>query len=93
MKRLLTFAVLALSWSVLLGGTPPEKGKSNEAFERLKSLEGTWKGTTEDGKPFSVSYKVVSAGSVVMETDNVHENESSMITMYHLDGGKLMMTH
>jgi len=65
------------------------------AFERLKSLAGTWEGQAGDGQPgmaATVTYRVASGGSVVEETlfpGSPHE----MISMYHLADGHLVMTH
>jgi hypothetical protein len=72
-------------------GTAP----SQQAFEALKSLEGRWQGTVTVGTeqtPVELSYEVVSGGSVVMErlfAGSPHE----MVSMYHADGGRLLMTH
>lgn len=71
---------------------PGQASRPNPGFEKLKSLVGTWQGTAKDGKPVSVSYALVSDGSALME-DLGHGTESNMITMYHPDGGRLMMTH
>ncbi len=66
-----------------------------KAFERLKSLAGTWEGQAHDeksGPPAIVVYRVASGGSVVQETlfpGTPHE----MISMYHLADGHLVMTH
>ena len=82
-------AVLALP---LFAGNPPES-KSTPAFDMMKSLEGSWEGDGPDGKTVHISYKVVSAGSAVMETIDHSEMEAAMVTVYHLDKDKLMMTH
>jgi len=61
------------------------------SFASLKSLTGAWEGKTSDGKPVQVSYRVTAGGSALMsEIQGMHEN---MITMFHLDGDRLMMTH
>lgn len=65
------------------------------AFERLKTLAGTWEGQAGDGQPglpATVTYRVASGGSVVEETlfpGSAHE----MVSMYHLADGRLVMTH
>jgi hypothetical protein len=65
------------------------------AFETLQGLAGTWTGTAGDGTqsfPTQIEYRLASGGSVVMETlfgGTSHE----MISMYHLDGDALVMTH
>ena len=87
----------------------PDKPKmTHPGFEKLKSLAGEWvladkpKDAAEektDAKPdksadeqVAIVYKVVSAGSAVMEhmfPGTPHE----MVTMYHLDGPDLVLTH
>jgi hypothetical protein len=76
-----------------LAQAPPVDGKA--AFERLKTLAGTWQGQAghgEAGQPATVTYRVASGGSVVEETlfpGTPHE----MISMYHLVSGELVLTH
>ena len=66
--------------------------KSQPEFDKIKSLAGKWAGKATDGRPVRVSYQVVSGGSAVMESID-EANGSQMITVYHLDGDRLMMTH
>ncbi len=67
------------------------------AFEKLKTLVGEWEardGVSYGGKPIRVNYKVVSQGSGVMETyTQVGVDMIDMVTVYHLDGDKLVATH
>ncbi|MEE9170182.1 MAG: hypothetical protein V3U73_10470 [bacterium] len=65
---------------------------TKDKFEKIKSLAGEWHGKNPAGKPVTVTYEVVSNGSVVMERIQPVD-EPDMITMYHLDGDHLMMTH
>jgi len=61
------------------------------AWDNLKKLDGEWEGTG-NGSPAKVIYRLVSNGNTVMETlfpGTPHE----MITMYHLDGPQLVLTH
>ena len=89
--------VLALILAAAIGtpaaGAPPDSAKSSPAFDKLKSLVGSWKGKDEEGKPVTISYKVVSAGTSIMETLDMAENKEAMVTMYHPNGRTLMMTH
>lgn len=57
-------------------------------FDRLKTLAGEWEATTSEGKS-RVVYKLISNGTALMETI-VNEN---MVTIYHPDGGAVLMTH
>jgi hypothetical protein len=77
---------------VPLSQSAPRGSKNQHNFEMMKSLEGNWEGNGPDG-PTKLSYKVVSAGSAVMETIDHSDMPGMMVTMYHLDGDKLMMTH
>jgi hypothetical protein len=64
-------------------------------LERLKKLAGEWVAADAQGKPTDqvVSvFKVTAAGSAVQETlfpGTSHE----MVTVYHLDGKDLVLTH
>jgi hypothetical protein len=90
--KLLTL-LMTLAGTTLLAANPPGAGKSVEGFDRLKTLVGNWQGKDPEGKPASVSYKLVSAGSALMETLGMEAHKDAMVTMYHLDGDNLMMTH
>ncbi len=74
--------------------TPPEMPESKAApgLEKLKSLAGDWQGKDSKGGALKVSYQLISNGSSVMET-LMPAKEPSMVTIYHLDGDNLMMTH
>lgn len=67
------------------------------AFERLKALVGEWEardGVSYGGKAIRISYKLVSQGTGVMETyTQVGVDVIEMVTVYHLDGDNLVLTH
>ena len=74
-----------------------KKSPAAEQLERLKSLAGTWTGkATHPGSPAgmdtTVTWRVTSGGSAVMETIDPG-SDHEMVTLYHLDGGKLVLTH
>ena len=68
---------------------------ANADFEKLKKLAGTWLTADKDGKPtdqVASIIKVTAGGSVVHETlfpGQPHE----MVSIYHVDGPDLVMTH
>ena len=73
-------------------GRPAGSVTAAQQFEKIKSLEGTWK--TVPGSPMeaTIVYRAVGGGTTVQETifpGAPHE----MVTMYHLDGDTLMLTH
>ena len=63
---------------------------SQKSFTKLKSLAGTWEGKTSNGQPVRESYRLTANGSALMSEI---ESEHNMITMFHLDGDRLLMTH
>jgi hypothetical protein len=88
-------AVAAMMWLSLGSTAAYATGKQDNgaaaAFAKIKSLAGNWEAETEKGKVTS-SYEVVSNGSAVLEKINV-PGESEMVTVYHLDGSRLVLTH
>lgn len=76
----------------------PASAAALSTFEKLKMLVGDWEardGTAYGGKPIRMSYKVASGGTSVMETYYQVGSDTAidMVTLYHLDGDTLMMTH
>jgi hypothetical protein len=67
--------------------------QSASGLARFKPLIGSWKGTDPQGKPLTLSYKMVSEDKALMETLGMGGKEESMITMYHLDNDGIMATH
>ena len=64
-------------------------------LEAIKQLAGTWMLVGGDGKPtdqVASRFRVTSAGSAVEET-LFPGSDHEMVTMYHLDGESLMLTH
>jgi hypothetical protein len=82
--------VVSTAMVVLLSTFAPAASDGAKAFDKLKSLEGSWSGKTPDGHTVQVSNRVTSGGSVMMSEITGQED---MITMFHLDGGRLLLTH
>ncbi len=91
MKRFLLL-MLAVIVITLTSHSVLAQSKATPGFERLKSLVGEWQGKGPDGQQVNVSYQVISAGSVLVETLQ-SGTEPNMVTLYHLDGDKIMVTH
>ena len=97
MRKLLTALLFAAATFPALAHEMPGPKTGSAELERMKKLAGTWTGTTEmeKGKPqvTSLSYKVTSNGSAVVET-LMENGPGEMTTMYYDDeAGKLTMTH
>jgi len=63
-----------------------------QTFERLKSLVGEWRGTTETGRELGVTYRLSANDTVLVETWRLGPTRESL-TLYHLDGARLLATH
>lgn len=91
MKRypsmLLSLALIAFGVNSTLS-----QSQAPVAFEKIKTLAGEWQGAGTDGKMRTVTYQLLSGGTAVMET-LTPADEPSMVTVYYVDGDRLMMTH
>jgi hypothetical protein len=65
---------------------------AQKSFDKLKTLAGSWEGTM-DGKPLQVSLRVTSMGNAVMHEMTGAGRPDDPITMFNLDGARLLMTH
>jgi hypothetical protein len=81
------FAALCLASAA----APPDQNNAGLAFDKLKGLAGQWEATTDKGKA-TTTYEVVSGGTALLERIRV-AGESEMLTVYHLDGNHLVLTH
>jgi hypothetical protein len=87
MKYRIIIATLA---AALLFSTPGWAATdAASGFASLKNLAGQWEAKDEKGNPAITNLKLVSGGSALME-EMPHD---SMITMYHMDNDRLVMTH
>ena len=99
LRHLASIAVLL----VVLGGTAPLAAQQSSgvdgqaAFEMLKKLEGRWAGTfgydgVDETYPVVHEFHVFGKGTAVMES-MFSGTDDEMISMYHLEGDDLVMTH
>lgn len=104
MNRIRIAALVAVVVATLLaagadptaGATAAGQASALPALERFKALAGDWV-AAEDGEMVKkgdlvARYAVTAAGSAVVETvfpGSPHE----MVTVYHADGGDLVLTH
>lgn len=63
-----------------------------KSFHQLAELEGRWVGKGSEGQPIEVTFRMTAAGSALMSEIHGHGPEN-MITMFHMDGDRLLMTH
>ncbi|MGH7409651.1 MAG: hypothetical protein ACREJ6_01110 [Candidatus Methylomirabilis sp.] len=88
------FGTVVLTLVVLTGPArlASSETKAAPGFDRLKSLVGEWRGKDGGGRVVEVSYSLTAGNTAVMETLNIGAG-MSMVTLYHPDKDKLMMTH
>ena|SRR5579859_2524280 len=85
-RRLSLFLVVLLISTAALAQSAAQK-----SFDQLKGLAGSWQGSME-GQTLQVSLRVTSKGNAIL-----HEMKGAgpddPITMFHLDGERLLLTH
>ena len=84
---------LRISFSIVLMLLAPlalAQTSAQKAFASLKTLDGMWAGKDPSGENVKVSYRSTSNGSALMSEIMGKED---MITMFHPDGDRLLMTH
>ena len=64
------------------------------AYERFKSLAGTWQADSTKGWSEEITIEVIASGSAVMSTTTFRDApDRKMVTLYSLDGPNLVATH
>ena len=92
---MLRFATLLLAASLAGSSALPDAATAARGFERLKQLAGSWTATGADGQVSHLTYEVIAAGSALTERcEMTHDGHPcTMLTVYHLDGARLLLTH
>jgi hypothetical protein len=81
-----------LALLLLFGATSVlAQSDGKKAFDQMKTLAGTWEGKTSSGQTGQVIYRTTSGGSALMS--EIKSGPEDMITMFHMDGDRLLMTH
>lgn len=70
-----------------------KRGLSLALFERMKKLEGDWRGKSTKGWEDVSRVKVIAKGSAILfDSFDAHPNET-MLTLVHWDLDRLLLTH
>ncbi len=83
-------AIVATLTSLLTGVLAYAASGAQSGFEQLKSLSGSWEGKASNGKPVHVDFRSTANGSALMSEI---KGEEDMVSMFNLDGDRLLMTH
>jgi hypothetical protein len=98
MKIRVAGSLLVLALAVVAAPSQAEENAAPvnaQRFEALKKLAGDWVALGKDGKPTDKvisSIRVTSGGSAIEET-LFPGGDHEMVSMYHLDGADLVLTH
>ena len=66
------------------------QSEAQKTFDQLKTLNGTWEGKLPNGNAAKVAFRTTSGGSALMSEIM---GEEDMITMFHMDNDRVLMTH
>ncbi|HKM84863.1 MAG TPA: hypothetical protein VJW96_01560 [Terriglobales bacterium] len=85
-------AIAATMIIVLSASFVVAQSDAHKSFDLLKGMEGNWAGKNNQGQPVEVTFRMTAGGSALMSEIHGHGPEN-MITMFHMDGDRLLMTH
>ncbi len=83
----MVMVMIALSASLVVA-----ESDAHKSFDLLKGMEGNWSGKNRQGQPIEVTFRMTAGGSALMSEIHGHGPEN-MVTMFHMDGDRLVMTH
>lgn len=87
-----TVVVAAVAVSMLSAHVVLAETDNQTSFHQLAGLEGKWVGKGSQGQPIEVTFRMTAGGSALMS--EIHgEGHENMITMFNMDGDRLIMTH
>ena len=90
-------AALGCGTSVAQTTSPPTNAAApsdaQKAFEKLKTLAGSWQGTIM-GTSITLTIRLTSSGNTILhEANSSAPSPNHEITTFYLDGDRLVMTH
>jgi hypothetical protein len=86
MNHLRTAAALM----ILLAVPAFAQSDAKATFEHLKALNGTWEGKANSDRSVKIVFRPTSGGSALMSEI---VGDEDMITMFHMDNNRVLMTH
>ena len=97
-KLAVTAATFAATLTIVLSASMVmAESDAHKQFDLLKGMEGNWIGTNSQGETLQVTFRLTAGGSALLSEIRGHEMKKSgpenMITMFHMDGDRLVMTH
>jgi hypothetical protein len=97
MRRLAILIILVATAAVASPQQMPPKTASaqsdaKKAFEKLKTLAGSWEGSIM-GMPVQVTIRVTSSGNAILHEGTSSGMKDNPITMLYVDSDRLLLTH
>jgi len=98
MRKLTILIILVATAAVALPQQMPmpkasgPQSDAQKAFEKLKTLAGTWEGTYM-GMSGNVTIRVTSTGNAILHEMTASGRPDDPITMIYVDGDRLLLTH
>src|SRR5262245_21543019 len=98
MKKTWTLAASVAALTLLAGLALAHEGhdeaapKADARFEMMKTLVGQWEGKREEGRTTLLTYRLTAGGSAIEEVLGAG-TDHEMVTMYFMDGDRMMLTH
>ncbi len=92
MKRLLALILILAATPCFAAQEHMPAVKTPASFDALKALVGEWREVGKGDKGTVISYELVAGGSALLERMDAG-TDHSMVSVYHPDGDKVMMTH
>ena len=84
--------VAAIFVMVLSASLVEAQSDAHKSFDLLKGMEGNWAGKNNQGQPVQVTFRTTAGGSALM-SEILGRGPENMVTMFHMDGDRLLMTH
>ena len=87
--RSFTITLILVAFFFSIAATAQSDAQAS--LNKIKALQGTWIGKDAKHQAFEVSFRTTSGGSAVMS--EIQSAQEDMVSMFHLDGNRLLMTH
>lgn len=85
-------ARIALAVLLFAATTWLQAQSAQKPLDQFRTLDGTWTGQARDGSPLKITFRETAGGSAILSEIEGH-GHGSMVSMFHADNGRLMMTH
>ena len=90
---LVATAAVALPQQMQMPKASGPQSDAQKAFEKLKTLAGSWEGTVM-GIPINFTIRAASSGTAILHEGNTEKGvPNHEITMFYVEGDRLLATH